>query len=157
MELDFAYVLRGFLSSSSLDTIVFAFFFSFIVWEIPRATKMLSEEWSEGIYPDKGRTLDIFLLLLGLGAFLFLKMSMAKLVFIPESLIMSVVVSVGLVALPIVILLGFIGRIFSRMDTQKESGALFAHTILDFFHTLFFITLICLLLPCAALIIMPFL
>ena len=157
MELDFAYMLRGVLSPSGLDAILLAFFFSYIVWEIPRATKMLSEEWSKGIYPDKGRTLDIFLLLLGLGAFLFMKMSMMRLVFIPEHYIMGIVVSVGLVALPIVILLGFIGRFFSRMDTQKETGALLAHTILDLFHTVFFITLICLLLPCSALIIMPFL
>src|SRR4030042_5398483 len=43
----------------------------FIVWEVPRSVKVISEEYTKGLYPENGRVADFALLFLGLLSILY--------------------------------------------------------------------------------------
>jgi hypothetical protein len=134
-----------------------SFFLSFLIWEIPRFTKMLEESWIHGLYPEQGRVVDIILLLAGVGAFLLLTSSTKNTLALAYKPIFNFIIAAAIVALPIVITLGFIGRIFKRMDAKLESAGFFVQTILDFVHSVFFVCFTLLVIPAAALLLSAFL
>jgi hypothetical protein len=154
---DVSYYLLQFLNSSTLDLITLTFFLSFLVWEIPRFTKMIEESWIHGLYPEHGRVVDIILLLAGVGSYLLLISSTKNTLALAYKPIFNFVIAAAIIALPIVIILGFLGRIFSRMDAKVESAGFFVQTILDFVHSVFFVCFALLIIPAAALLISAFL
>lgn len=157
MASDLSYYLVQYLSNSSLSLTALAFFVAYLIWELPRLTKMLEEEWIKGIYPEHGRVVDIVLLLIGLGSFIFLQANLSKAVMLAYKSGYNLLLAAGLVALPLIILLGFIGRFFTRMDAKLQVSAFMVQTILDLAHTLFFVCFVGLVFPLAALIFTSFL
>lgn len=157
MASELSYYLIQFLSNSNINLAVLALFVSYLIWEIPRLSKMLEEEWLKGLYPEQGRVLDLMMLLLGIGAFLYLQANLpsaAKLAYMQGY---SLILAAGLVALPVILLLSFVGRFFSRMDAELEVAAFLIQTILDLVHTVFFVCFVGLLLPSATLLFSSFL
>jgi hypothetical protein len=148
---DFAYELIRYLSDD-LAIVALALFISLVVWEIPRFSKMFEEEWVKGLYPDGGKTVDIILLVIGLLCFLYMQASRSVLLTLPEKPGFNFALGAGLAALPLVILLGFAGRFFSKMDAKLPLAAFIVQTILDFVHSVFFVCFIGLALPAAALL-----
>ena len=149
--IDFVYMLIQYLSED-LPIVALALFISLVVWEIPRFSKMFEEEWVKGLYPDGGKAVDIILLVIGLLCFLYMQASATVLLTLPEKPGFNMVLGAGLAALPLVILLGFVGRFFSKMDAKLPLSAFIVQTILDFVHSVFFVCFIGLALPAAILL-----
>jgi hypothetical protein len=156
MAPDFAYYLVQYLSPSGLLYTMAAFILSFILWEAPKYLRLLDDEWLKGIYPEHGKLLDIAFLAVGVFSFIFMQLNIGSLSILPYKPGYDVLLSASLVALPIILALGFFGRVFSRMDAKHEVPSFFTHTVLDLVHTVFFICLLALVLPAAALLISPF-
>jgi len=154
---EISYYLLQFLGSANLNLITMTLFLSLIVWEIPRFTKMLDPAWVHGLYPESGRVIDIVLFIAALASYLLLISSTKDTLALAYAPLYNFIMAAAILALPIVIALGFIGRIFSRMDAKLESAGFFVQTILDFFHSVFFVCFCLLLVPAAALLLSTFL
>ena len=155
--MDFSYYLMQYLSPSGLNAIAFVFIISFFVWEIPRTFRMLEKEWAKGLYPEHGRAIDIVIFLVGIAAFIFLNSNTKRIILFPYSPIYNIVISIAAIALPVVLIVRFAGRIFTRIDAGKEVSEGLGHTMLDLVHTIFLITFVLLALPSAALLFVLFL
>ena len=123
---------------------------SFILWEAPRSIKKLvAEEYTDGVYPATGRVVDFFLLTLGLVAFIYLNWAdnMQKVLFFLISPGVNFVFLIVMITLPIIILLGFFKRFFSRMEAHNSITIFLVQGLLDLCHTLFFISFSLLMVP----------
>jgi len=129
---------------------------AFIAWEIPRTIKIIDEEYTKGLYQEGTRVADILLFLLGLSSALYLFLSgriydMVTFLKTPGItsfflILMSVV--------PLIILLGFFKRLFSRTGEQESMTVYLVHGLLDLMHTLFFCALATIIIPLLGMLIM---
>lgn len=157
MAPDFISYLAQYLSPMSLVFTLCAFIASFVLWEAPRYLKLLDDEWLKGVYPEYGKTLDLVFLVVGSASFVFMQLSIQSLILLPYRPGYDVGLIASLIGLPIILLIGFAGRLFSRMDAKHEVPSFITHSALDLVHTVFYICLLALLLPSAALLLAPFL
>ncbi|MDD5171596.1 MAG: hypothetical protein PHF60_01015 [Candidatus ainarchaeum sp.] len=122
---------------------------SFIIWELPRSVKMISEEYTKGIYPETGRVVDLFLFLLGLlsiGYFMLGKNATNIVAFIKTPGITSFFL-ILMVTLALLIILAYFKRFFGRMDSHTSITVFLTHSFLDLMHSLFHLALVILLSP----------
>jgi hypothetical protein len=139
------------ISPSLFDTASVILILSFIVWELPRSVKIISEEYTSGLYPDTGRVVDFGLLFIGLVAIAYLMFFNATqhvVTFLKTPGITSLFLII-MVTVPLLILLGFLKRFFGRFDSHNSVTVFLVHGFLDFMHTLFFISLVILAVPVA--------
>ncbi len=116
-------------------------FIAFAIWELPRTMKLLSPECSRGIYPETGRMIDIVLFALGFICVLLLFGfgRMDKAISAMRSPGQISIFIILLIVLPILAIVRFVKRIFSRFDAHNEIGIFTTQTILDLTHHIFFI------------------
>lgn len=152
-----SYYLGQYLSQSGINLVTFIFVLAFLIWEIPRTFSLFEKEWAKGIYEEHGRGIDIFVFIVGIAAFFFLRWNLKPLIKLAQHPIYSIVLAIAGIAMPIVLVIVFIGRIFSRIDTRKEMSELFGHSVLDLAHAIFQISFSLLAFPAAALLISFFL
>jgi hypothetical protein len=122
---------------------------SFIIWELPRSVKMISEEYTKGLYPETGRVMDFAFLAIGLAAILYIYLiSGAERVstFLRTPGITSLFLVI-LVVIPLLIFMGFLKRFFARFDAHNSVTVFMVQGFLDFMHTLFFISAVVLAVP----------
>jgi len=155
--MDFSYYLAQYLSQSGINLITFIFVISFFVWEIPRTFRMLEKEWMKGIYSEAGRAVDAFIFVVGIAAFFFLQSNLKSVARLAKTPIFDIVLAISAIALPVILMVVFAGRIFSRIDSNKEMTQFFGHTILDLVHTTFQISFVLLALPSGILLLNYFL
>jgi len=121
----------------------------FIVWEIPRSIKILSEEYTRGLYPENGRVADFTLLFIGLLSILyFILDNNARLIvdFLKTPGITTMFL-ILMLAIPLIVALGYFKRLFARIDTNESITIFLTHSFLDLMHTLFHIALVVLVVP----------
>jgi uncharacterized membrane protein len=157
MASDLSYYLVQYLGASNLNLVLLGLVLAFLVWEIPRFAKMFEEDWIKGLYPENGKVIDVILLIIGVLSFVFSQLNSEKLVQLAYKPLFPMVLAAGLVAFSLIILLGFVGRFFSRMDEKLNVSAFIVQTLLDFFHTVFFICFVGLVFPAVTLIVSNFL
>jgi len=121
----------------------------FIIWEIPRSFKVISEEYTTGLYPEAGRVVDFVLLAIGLGTiFIFMDNAEKIIAFIKTPGIISFFL-VLLIVVPLIIFLGFLKRFFGRIEANESITIFLTHGFLDLMHTLFYLGLTVLIIPVA--------
>jgi hypothetical protein len=131
------------------DSVSVILIISFLIWEIPRTIKVISEEYTKGIYPDGGRIPDIFLFIVGLAAIGFFLAGdngeqIVRFVKTPGVIALYIIL---MVTIPLIILLGFFKRFFGRMDHHESITVFVVHGFLDLAHTVFFAALAILVIP----------
>ncbi|MFH0737423.1 MAG: hypothetical protein V1827_02970 [Candidatus Micrarchaeota archaeon] len=122
---------------------------AFIVWEVPRSVKLISDEYTKGLYPESGRVADFALLFLGLisiGYFVWDNNVERIVAFLKTPGITSAFL-VLMLAIPIIIVMGFFKRTFSRLDGNNSVTVFITHAFLDLAHTLFHIALVVMFVP----------
>lgn len=128
---------------------------AFIVWEIPRSVKVISEEYTKGLYPETGRVVDFFLFFLGLlsiGYFMMGKNASNIVAFLKTPGITSFFLILT-VTLTLIVVLAYFKRFFGRMDSHNSVAVFVTHAFLDLMHTLFHVGLIILACPAVGYII----
>jgi hypothetical protein len=143
------------LNPSIFNTASLLLTLSFIIWELPRSTKLISEEYAHGVYPDTGRVLDFGLFFMGLLAmgYLFLFDATGRVAAFLRTPGITSVYLIIVVAVSILVLLGFLKRFFGRLDSHNSVTVFLVHGFLDFMHTIFFISLIIVVVPVAGFLI----
>ncbi|MBI5227325.1 hypothetical protein HY988_01940 [Candidatus Micrarchaeota archaeon] len=142
--------MEALIKPELFDATAALFIISFIFWEAPRSIKkLISEEYTDGVYPATGRVVDFFLLAVGLSAFIYLKWSdhMQRVLFFLISPGVSFIFLIVIITLPLIILLGFFKRFFARMEGHNSITIFLVQGLLDFSHTVFFITFSLLVIP----------
>jgi len=122
---------------------------SFIIWEIPRSVKVISDEYTKGLYPEGGRVADFALFFLGLlsiGYFVWDNNVERIVAFLKTPGITSAFL-VLMLAIPLIIAMGFFKRLFARLDAHNSVTIFITHAFLDLAHTLFHIALIVMFVP----------
>lgn len=122
---------------------------SFIIWEVPRSVKIMSEEYTRGVYPETGRVVDFAFLGIGTLAILYMLLingseRIAAFIRTPGITALFIVI---LAVLPLLIFMGFLKRFFARFDAHNSITVFLVHSLLDFVHTLFFICTVLLAVP----------
>jgi len=137
------------INTSLFDTASVLLIMGYIIWEIPRSVKVISEEYTKDVYPVTGRVVDIFLFVLGLFGILFLILdnNVSHIIAFLKTPGITSFFLVVMVFIPLIILLGFFKRFFARMDAHLSVTVFLVHAFLDLMHTLFFIALSIILLP----------
>lgn len=125
------------------DAITIIFVISFIIWELPRSVKLISEEYTKGLYPETGRVVDFILFFIGLISitYFMLDNNAEKIVAFLKTPGITSVFLVLLIAIPLIISLGYVKRFFGRMDSHNSVAVFATHAFLDLMHTLFHISL----------------
>ena len=141
------------INHSLFDSAAIILIISYIIWEIPRSIKVISEEYTRGLYPDNGRVFDIILFVIGLVnvVFYFLGNSERLVNFLKTPGITSFFL-ILLIAIPLIIILGYFKRFFARMDGHNSITVFLTHGFLDLMHTLFHLSLVILLIPTVGLL-----
>jgi hypothetical protein len=123
----------------------------FIIWEIPRSIKVLSQEYTKGLYPDNGRVVDFLLFFIGLGSiYLFsLENNAQRIVTFLKTPGITAFFLILLLAVPIIIILGYLKRFFGRMQSHDSVTIFLTHAFLDMMHTIFQLSLAILFIPAA--------
>ncbi len=122
---------------------------SFLVWEIPRSIKIISEEYTKGLYPDFGRVADIFLLIVGLASMWFFLAddNGARIVGFIKTPGITELYIILMVTVPLIIAMGFFKRFFARLDKHESITIFVVHGFLDLAHTAFFASLAIIVIP----------
>jgi hypothetical protein len=119
----------------------------FIIWEVPRSFKIISEEYTKDLYPEHGRVTDFVLLGVGLLAVFFFMMNGPDIVtFLKKPGIISLFL-VLLVVIPLIIVLSYLRRFFGRLEKGESVTIFLTHGFLDLMHTLFYLALAVLVIP----------
>jgi len=138
-----------FFESSTFSIATILFILGFIIWELPRSVKIMSEEYTQGVYPKMGRISDFFVFVIGLAVIVFLY-AMNGLREIVDFLRYETYVpllAIIIIAVPVLILLGFLKRFVSRIDKNESITVFAVHNFLDLAHTVFFICFCILFIP----------
>lgn len=120
----------------------------FIIWEIPRSVKIISREYTEGLYPEGGRVADFVLLIIGLGSVHYY-LTNSHVTGVVSFLKAPGITSFFLIVMAVVsliIFLGFLKRLFERTE-GKSITVFLAQAFLDLMHTIFYICLTILVVP----------
>ncbi len=144
------------ISISTFQSVTVLFFISYLIWEIPRTVKVLSEEYTKGIYPEGNRVADIMLFVAGLVVvgYLFLFDKLPKLVSFLKTPGITSFFLILMVVVPLIIIIGYFKRFFSMMGDQESLTIFLVHAFLDLMHVLFFATLSMLAIPTIGLLLM---
>jgi len=139
-----------------MDTMSVVFIISFIVWELPRSVKLLSEEYTKGLYPENGRVVDFLLFIIGALAMLYLMAgsSAEKVVAFLKTPGITAFFLILMLSIPLIVVVGFFKRLFARVDAHNSIAVFLAHSFLDLMHTLFYVSLAVLAIPVAGMLIM---
>lgn len=122
----------------------------FIIWELPRSVKILDEEYTKGLYPENGRVADFVLLFVGLLSILYFMLdSNARYIveFLRSAGFLTAVFLIIMLAIPLIVALGYFKRFFARIDKHESVTVFIVHGFLDLMHTLFHIALVVLVVP----------
>jgi hypothetical protein len=119
----------------------------YLIWEIPRTIKFLSEEYMYGLYPEGGRVVDFALLVIGGLATVFLMMGNAEKVvtFLKKPGITSFFLII-MVVIPIIIILAYLKRFFPRFDSNSIT-VFIVQNFLDLMRTVFYVAVSILVIP----------
>ncbi|MBD3210503.1 hypothetical protein GF318_03930 [Candidatus Micrarchaeota archaeon] len=119
----------------------------YLIWEVPRSVRIMSEEYTSGLYPEGGRVVDISMLLVGLAAVAFMAMGNAEdiVAFLKKPGITAFFLII-MVVVPLIIFFGFLKRLFPRFEGDSVTVFL-THGFLDLMHTIFYISLSLLAIP----------
>jgi hypothetical protein len=122
---------------------------SFIVWEIPRSVKVISDEYTKGLYPDNGRVADFALLFLGILSIIYfvLDNNVERIVAFLKTPGITSMFLILMLAIPLIIILGYFKRLFARLDGHNSVTVFLTHAFLDFAHTMFHIALVVMAVP----------
>ena len=120
----------------------------FIIWEIPRSVKLISTEYTDGLYPEGGRVADFVLFALGLASvYYFMTNSNAvDVVSFLKTPGITAFFLVVMVVVSLIIFLGFLKRFFERTEGRSITVFL-TQSFLDLMHTIFYISLTILVVP----------
>jgi hypothetical protein len=145
----------SFINIPMFDSMTILLIASFIIWEIPRSIKIISEEYTKGLYPDNGRVIDIGMFVVGLASIAFFMMdnnSERIVTFLKTPGITSFFL-VLMLAIPLIIAIGYFKRLFATFDAHNSIAVFLTHALLDLMHTIFQIALVVLALPVAGFLI----
>lgn len=122
---------------------------SFLIWEIPRSIKLLSDEYTIGLYPETGRVIDFFLFAVGFVTIVFLMMgnNIYEVVSFLKTPGITAFFLIIMILVPVIIILGFLKRFFGRFDGNNSVTVFLAHGFLDLMHTIFYTSLVILVIP----------
>jgi hypothetical protein len=155
-----AYNLLGdffsFINIPMFDSMSVILIISFIIWEIPRSIKVISEEYTKGLYPENGRVIDVGMFAIGLGAVLFFMMgnNAERIVTFLKTPGVTAFFLILILAIPLIVAIGYLKRLFSSFDANNSIAVFLTHAFLDLMHTLFHICFVVLVLPVAGFLIM---
>jgi len=136
------------ISPSVFDTAAVLLIIGFIIWELPRSIKVISDEYTHGLYPETGRVVDFALLVFGLLALAFLATgNVDKVVAFLKIPGVTNVFIILIVIIPVIITLGFFKRAFARMDQHNSITVFIVQGFLDLSRTIFHISLVVLSIP----------
>ncbi|MFH1393329.1 MAG: hypothetical protein ABII71_06375 [Candidatus Micrarchaeota archaeon] len=146
---DVAEMFFHIVTPQMFDVISALLIITFIQWELPRTVKLLDEEYTNDVYPETGRVIDIILFLIGIGAMFVLYQgnNMAKMITLLHNTYLMLIFIPVMIVIPLMIFLGYFKRFFARMDQHKSLTVFMVQSTLDFGHTLFFVSLVLLLVP----------
>ena len=131
------------------DTASALMIIGFIIWELPRSIKIISEEYTKGLYPEHGRVVDFALLVVGLIAlFIFMGNAAQIIAFLKKPGVTAFFLIIFAVV-PLIILLGFFKRFFGRMEGNESITVFLTQGFLDLMHTCFYLGLTILIIPAA--------
>lgn len=139
----------SFINIPMFDTMTIVLIISYIIWEAPRTVRLLSDEYTKGLYPDNGRVIDVTLFVIGLASVVFFMLdnNAERVVTFLKTPGVTAFFLVLILAIPLIVALGFFKRMFARFDEHNSVTVFLAHTFLDLMHTLFHIALTVLFLP----------
>lgn len=142
-------VLYGFFDPGTFSIATVFFILGFIVWELPRSVKIMDEEYTEGFYPEMGRVFDIILLFIGLICigFLYFMDGLGDVVSFLRYGAFTVFFAIVILAIPLLIFLGYLKRFLGRIDKHESMTIFLVHSFLDLAHTVFFICFSLILIP----------
>ncbi len=152
MAFDIVFYVLQYLTFDGLASAAVLFLITFVIWEAPRFFKILDDDVTKGLYPGYGKAVDIAALVVGLASFVFLLLNMYRLAPLALSHDYGLLLAGGLLGLPVVLLLAYLGRLFNRMDAKHEPHVFMLHMLLDLVHTVFYMLFLGLLVPAAILI-----
>jgi hypothetical protein len=152
MAFDLVFYVVQYLTFNWLATTLAAMIAAFVIWEAPRFFKIVEDDVTKGLYPGYGMSVDIVAIVFGIGSFVFLLLNLEKLAPLARSHSYGLLVAGGLLGLPTVLLLAFLGRFFGRMDAKHEPHVFMLHMALDLVHTAFYMLFLGLLVPALVLV-----
>ena len=136
------------ISPSVFDTAAVLLIIGFIIWELPRSIKVISDEYTRGLYPETGRVVDFALLVFGLLALAFLAAgNVDKVVAFLKIPGVTNIFIILIVIIPVIIAMGFVKRAFVRMDQHNSITVFIVQGFLDLSRTIFHISLVVLSIP----------
>jgi hypothetical protein len=135
------------INVSLFDSMTVILITSFIIWEFPRSINILSEEYRTGLYPEKGRVVDIFLFFIGLCSIAYFIFNADKIVSFLKTPGITSFFLILMLTIPLIIVIGYIKRFFARMDGHNSITVFLTHGFLDLMHTLFYLSLVILFIP----------
>lgn len=154
-----AYNLLGdffsFINIPMFDTMTVLLIVSFIIWEIPRSIKIISEEYTKGLYPDNGRVIDIGMFIVGIASVVFFMLgnNAERIVTFLHTPGITAFFLILMLAIPIIIIIGYFKRLFATFDAHNSIAVFLTHALLDLMHTIFQVSLVVLALPVAGFLI----
>lgn len=135
------------INVSLFDTAAVLLIICYLIWEIPRSVKIMAEEYTQGLYPEGGRVIDISMLVIGIAAVLFMMAGNAeKIVAFLKKPGITAFFLIIMVVVPLIIFLGFLKRFFPRFEGNSVTVFL-TQGFLDLMHTIFYISLAILVIP----------
>lgn len=141
----------GIINEPFFNAVAILFAIAFIIWEIPRSMKVISEEYTLGAYPEHGRVVDFALLSVGVLSlgYLYIMNTLGRVVVFLKTPGITAIFLILMVAIPLIIALGFFKRFFGRMEKHESVTVFLVHELLDLAHTAFHICLVLLFMPAA--------
>jgi hypothetical protein len=142
-------MLVEFLNPGLIQLSAVLFVISFIIWELPRSLKIIDEEYTKDVYPQGGKVFDYIVFIIGLIAAAFFFMNMDNVISAMKMPTYSLAFTVIYIAVPLLIIFGFIRRVLKRINNEKHDSIVvfIINCFLDLSHTVFFITFSMLLVP----------
>lgn len=144
------------INISLFDTASILLIAGFLVWELPRSVKIIDEEYTKGLYPENTRVVDFIFLFVGILSIIFfmLDSNAEKIVAFLKTPGITALFLILMIAIPIIIILGFLKRLFSKMTSHDSVTIFLAHAFLDLMHTVFQVSLAILFIPAAGFLIL---
>ena len=139
--------LIEFMNETLINVAAILFVLGFLVWELPRSLKVMDEEYTQGVYPEMGRMFDIVVFLVGIVTGIFFYTRMNAIIETMKMPTFFLAFTVIFLAVPLLVLLGFLSRTLKRINDHKSITVFLVHGLLDFAHTVFFIGFSALLVP----------
>jgi len=139
----------GILEPSTFSLATVLFVIGFIAYELPRSVRIMAEEYTSGFYPDEGRVFDVIVLFFGLVSvvYLYLMDGMRDVIdFMRHESLMPIFLII-IIAVPVLIALGYLKRLLSRINKHESVTIFLVHSILDLAHTVFLICFSMLFIP----------